>query len=54
MTGEESLVLCTYIRPWELVTNIRSVGNPASGKIFIMLKIFLTDKEYEYRTYEMY
>ena len=51
MTGEESLVLCTYIRPWELVTNIRSVGNPASGKIFIMLKIFLTDKEILWYSY---
>ena len=30
MSGEKGLVLCTYVRAWESVTNIRSVGE--SGK----------------------
>ena len=45
MTGEESLVLCTYIRAWELVTNIRIVGESGKWKNLHHAEDFLTDKD---------
>ena len=45
MSGEEGLVLCTYIGAWELLQMFRVLANQENGKIFIMLKIFSTDKE---------
>ena len=45
MSGEEGLVLCTYIGAWELLRIIRVLAKQENGKIFIMLKIFSTDKE---------